>query len=148
MQQHHGDVLDEPLLLYLDEAQRAFATYQGLRSFAVGSVVADDGTPLRVLEAGNPNRPTVLLVNALGVSSLFLTEIAKRLTRNFHVLTWESRGLPDYSSLKDGGDLSVERHCLDAVQLLEQKSRRADAVVSFCSGANIAVYAVAKHLMN
>jgi pimeloyl-ACP methyl ester carboxylesterase len=142
-----NQAVNEPRLPYLEEPQRAFALYGGRTVFTEESVESSDGTPLTVLEAGDPQRPTVLLVNALGVSCLFLTEIAKRLADDYHVLTWESRGLPNELPMKGEGDLSVGRHCADGAHVLARKGRKADAMVAYCSGANVAVYAIAKQII-
>ena len=130
-------------LPYLEAPERAFAMVREPGVFSEDTLIAGDGTPLTVLEAGDPEKPTVLLINALGVSCLFLARLAKALARDHHVLTWESRGLPDYSAMAEDGDLSVERHCSDATEVLAYKGREADAVVAYCSGANVAVHAIA-----
>lgn len=134
----------EPRLAYLEAEHRAFAVCRGAEVFREDTIEASDGMPLTVLQAGDPRRPAVLLINALGVSCLFLAEIARRLAPDYHVLTWESRGLPNEVPLADRADLSVERHCLDAAEVLTAKGAEAGAVVAYCSGANVAVYALAK----
>jgi pimeloyl-ACP methyl ester carboxylesterase len=145
--QQEDTTSNAPLLAYLEARERAFAVYEGRTVYAAHSMVASDGVPLTVFEAGDPEQPTVLLVNALGVSCLFLTEIARCLAQSHHVLSWESRGLPDEPSWRSDADLSIARHSMDAAEILAHKSCRPDAVVSYCSGANIAVYALAKQII-
>lgn len=128
-------------LPYLEPPEREFAMFREVGVFREDTIVADDGVPLTVLEAGDPGRPTVLLVNALGVSCLFLARLARVLAREHHVLAWETRGLPDFAA-SAGGDLSVERHCADAASILARKAGDLRAVVAYCSGANIAVHAL------
>ena len=89
----------EPRLPYLGEQERAFEIYQSRAAFRAASLLASDGVPLTILVAGDPRRPTVLLVNALGVSCLFVANLAMRLAEEYHVVSWESRGLPDQRSL-------------------------------------------------
>jgi pimeloyl-ACP methyl ester carboxylesterase len=141
-----SQVSTEPRLPYLGARERVFAVYRSLEVFSQESIASSDGTPFTVLTAGDPQRPTVLLVNALGVSCLFLTQIARRLAREYHVITWESRGLPN-DLPNAGGDLSLERHCRDAAHILARKGLRADAIVAYCSGANVAVYGMAKQII-
>jgi len=131
-----------PRLPYLDGADRDLALVRDRAAFRERSVVADDGTPLAVFEAGDPDRPTVLLVNALGASCLFLAPLAAALAAERHVLAWESRGLPDVTTLPDDADLSVPRHAADAAAVLAGTGRSAAGIVAFCSGTNVALEAI------
>jgi len=135
-------------LPYLEAGERDFAVFRELEIFREDSVAAGDGTTLAVFEAGDAAKPTVLLINALGVSCLFLARLAAALTRDHHVLTWESRGLPDHAATADGVDLSVERHSRDAADILERKGRRADAVVAYCAGTNTAVHGIVNGVLD
>jgi pimeloyl-ACP methyl ester carboxylesterase len=142
-----GDGTTDALRLpYLEPPERAFSMVREAGVFREDTVVADDGVPLTVLEAGDPARPAVLLVNALGVSCLFLSRLAQVLARDWHVLTWETRGLPDFSA-SDGRDLSVGRHAADAASVLARKAGGVRAVVAYCSGANIAVHALVERIV-
>lgn len=137
-----GDGTTDALRLpYLEPPEREFSMIREAGIFREGTILADDGVPLTVLEAGDPARPAVLLVNALGVSCLFLARLAQALARDWHVLTWETRGLPDFPA-SDGRDLSVERHAADAALVLARKAGGVRAVVAYCSGANVAVHAL------
>lgn len=140
-------VSTEPRLSYLDAEQRAFRICQSARVFSEESFDADDGLTLTVLQAGVPGRPVVLLVNALGVSCLFVAELARRLAASHHVITWESRGLPNEVALKSGADLSMERHARDAIAILAEKGVQPRAIVAYCAGSNVAVYALARRMM-
>lgn len=139
----NSEVSSGPRLSYLEAPERAFSMCRDMDVFVEDEFVASDGVRLNVLEAGDPSRPTVLLINALGVSCLFLARLARVLARDHHVLSWESRGLPDYASVEGEVDLSVERHAGDAAEILAWKGREAAAIVAYCAGANIAVHALA-----
>ncbi|MFL6624811.1 MAG: alpha/beta fold hydrolase [Sulfurifustis sp.] len=141
-------VSTEPRLSYLDDEQRGFRICASAKVFTEASIEADDGMPLSVLQAGVPGRPVVLLVNALGVSCLFLAEIARRLATTYHVITWESRGLPNELPLPEHADLSVERHARDAAAILACERVQPKAVVAYCAGANVAAYALTRRMMN
>ena len=159
-------------LPYLDARQRAFDALRPLDALAAHTVTASDGVPLAAFEAGVPDAPTVLVVNALGVSAAFVAPLAARLAERHRVILWESRGLPDGGG--DAADLSLARHAQDAADVLAalggadgrangranghanghadgRADGRADghvaAIVAYCSGANIAAYALDARLL-
>ena len=103
-------------LPYLDARQRAFDALRPLDALAAHTVTASDGVPLAAFEAGVPDAPTVLVVNALGVSAAFVAPLAARLAERHRVILWESRGLPDGGG--DAADLSLARHAQDAADVL------------------------------
>lgn len=132
-----------PSFPYLDSQERAFSMYPEGRVFRQSKVFASDGACLTVFEAGTRSNPTVLLINALGMSGLFLAPLAKRLSGRFHIVTWESRGLPDYAAAIGELDLSIPRHASDAAQILSNIGTSPEAVIAYCSGSNVAVQALA-----
>ncbi|VFR17671.1 Probable multi-domain beta keto-acyl synthase-possibly involved in fatty acid or polyketide biosynthesis [plant metagenome] len=134
-------------LPYLSEADQAMPVLAALEGLRPGTLLADDGVPLAWFEAGTPGRPVVLLVNALGVSVVLLAALAQALARDYHVLLWESRGLPDLHACDPARDLSVARQARDAAQVLDTAGGRAHAVVAYCSGANTAVHGLAHGLL-
>ncbi|RQR53798.1 alpha/beta fold hydrolase [Burkholderia sp. Bp9126] len=135
-------------LPYLDARQRAFDALRPLDALAAHTVTASDGVPLAAFEAGDPDAPTVLVVNALGVSAAFVAPLAARLAERHHVILWESRGLPDGGG--DAADLSLARHAQDAADVLAAlggADASVAAIVAYCSGANIAAYALDERLL-
>ncbi|KWH32704.1 alpha/beta fold hydrolase [Burkholderia stagnalis] len=143
-------------LPYLDARQRAFDALRPLDALAAHTVTASDGVPLAAFEAGDPDAPTVLVVNALGVSAAFVAPLAARLAERHRVILWESRGLPDGGG--EAADLSLARHAQDAADVLAalggangHANGRANghvaAIVAYCSGANIAAYALDERLL-
>jgi pimeloyl-ACP methyl ester carboxylesterase len=139
---------EPPRLDYLDASHCTFSLYDDRTVFTAEQIVCRDASPLTVLETGSSEQPTVLLVNALGMSCLFLAPIARRLGERYHVLTWESRGLPDERTTPEETDLTIPRHAEDAADVLAHKGRCAFAVVAFCSGSNVAIYALTRNLVN
>jgi len=137
-----------PRFAYLDGESRAFALCAQARTLWREGGVRADGAWLTTYEAGEPGRPTVVLVNPLGISCLITTALARRLCEEHHVLTWETRGLPDYrpEAGAGGGDWHPERHCRDLAAILQARGVGADWLVSYCSGANIAIYGLAHGL--
>lgn len=138
-----------PRLSYLDDQHRTFAIYKEAAVFKEDIILSANGTPLAVYEAGTLTNPVVVLINPLGMSCLFMTRLANRLAENFRVITWESRGLPDYADAKSDGsdDWSLESHCNDLLAILQKKNCEADAIVTFCSGANIAVHGLSSGML-
>ncbi|KVN19684.1 alpha/beta hydrolase [Burkholderia stagnalis] len=139
-------------LPYLDARQRAFDALRPLDALAAHTVTASDGVPLAAFEAGDPDAPTVLVVNALGVSAAFVAPLAARLAERHRVILWESRGLPDGGG--EAADLSLARHAQDAADVLAalggangHANGRVAAIVAYCSGANIAAYALDERLL-
>ena len=136
-------------LPYLDDIQRGYAVCQEGEIFANQTVLARDGVPLSVFSAGEPDLPVILLVNALGVSCLFLTRLARVLGTKYRVLTWEARGLPDERTLPFDADASLARHAADLADILAwSRPVRLVAVVTFCSGVNVALYAMAMGVLD
>jgi pimeloyl-ACP methyl ester carboxylesterase len=136
-----------PQLPYLDEAHRSFVVCRSASIFSELTIESDDGTPLSVFRAGHTQLPVILLVNALGISCLFLAQMAQRLATNYHVITWESRGLPDERHTARDADLSIERHCRDAATILAHQGIGCDGIVAYCSGSNAAVYGLTKGIL-
>ncbi|KVN38576.1 alpha/beta hydrolase [Burkholderia pyrrocinia] len=142
------EVRPRAALPYLDARQRAFDALRPLDALAAHTVIARDGVPLAAFEAGDRDAPTVLVVNALGVSAAFVAPLAARLAERHHVILWESRGLPDGGG--DAADLSLARHAQDAADVLAAlggANARVAAIVAYCSGANTAVYALDERVL-
>lgn len=133
-----------PRLDYLAPQQRAFDIARKAAFLREETIVSWDGTPLRVYEAGARDAPAVVLFNPLGISTLFVTNLAERLAARFRVITWESRGLPTYTEPQPSDDWSLESHCRDLQAILQRKECEAEAMVTFCSGANVAVYGLSR----
>ncbi|MXN79772.1 alpha/beta fold hydrolase [Burkholderia sp. 4701] len=135
-------------LPYLDARQRAFDALRPLDALAAHTVTASDGVPLAAFEAGDRDAPTVLVVNALGVTAAFVAPLAARLAERHHVILWESRGLPDGGG--EAADLSLARHAQDAADVLAAlggADASVAAIVAYCSGANVAAYALDERLL-
>jgi pimeloyl-ACP methyl ester carboxylesterase len=134
---------------YLDDQQRAFTIHADAAFLREEIISSSNGAPLTVYEAGAAHSPVVVLINPLGMSCLFMTRLALRLAEHFRVISWESRGLPDYAAVQPDGkeDWSLESHCQDLLAILRHKQCEMEAIVSFCSGANIAVHGLSNGLL-
>ncbi len=112
-------------------------------------MTADDGRDLDVFEAGSRENPTILAVNAVGMTSLFLSEIAKKLSSRFHVISWETRGLPDASETEPHENLSLERFAKDAASVLKMADQlNPYGIVTYCSGVNVALYGLTHNILS
>lgn len=134
---------------YLDETGRTSSVCRAADVFSYRQVVAPDGFALDVYSAGDPAAPLALLVNPLGISCLFMGPLARRLASEFHVVTWEHRGLPDTASID--GAWPLQTHCDDMAAVLDGVAAargakagkpRCQAMVSYCSGAHLAILAL------
>ncbi|XYI03767.1 alpha/beta fold hydrolase [Sorangium sp. So ce1128] len=141
---------ERPGFSYLSERERGFDVYRRASILADQTVTSRDGRTLTVFSAGEPEASTVLLVNPLGVSCLFLVGLIEALSRHHHVVTWETRGLPDYypDDVAAPGEWEPETHARDLGEVLAAAGRgHADSVISYCSGSYLALYATATGLI-
>lgn len=132
---------------YLSEQERRFSMMQEGAALSSTRLRTDDGVTLHALSCGRPDQPVVLLANAVGVSGLFIARLAKALAAHYHVVSWESRGLPDMSTTPLSASVSLERQCLDALAILHYFNSTPSAIVSYCSGSSMAAYALSTKLM-
>jgi 3-oxoadipate enol-lactonase len=134
-------------LPYLTSEQRQFSVCQHVTRFSVRVLPADDGVPLRLYEAGDESRPCVVLVNPIGISCVFLLPLGALLADEFHVVTWESRGLPDYVSESGApANYALARQCRDLACILDERAASCAGIVAYCSGASLAVYGLSRRI--
>lgn len=138
-----------PRFPYLEIQHKSFALYREAAIFTEDIIVSNMGKSLSVYEAGDKRNPTVVLVNPLGISCLFMTALARTLADQYHLITWESRGLPDYAAATTDSakEWELETHCNDLALILDKKQCQAQAIITYCSGANIAVYGLAQEMV-
>lgn len=139
-----------PDFTYLSDEHSAFSLCEEAAVFRKRGLLSEDGVKLSVYEAGDEGKPTVVLINPLGISCLLMARMARRLANDYHVITWESRGLPDYASIEENAqtDWSVARHCQDLAGILKNRGRQANAVVAYCSRANVAIYGLKNKIID
>jgi pimeloyl-ACP methyl ester carboxylesterase len=136
-------------LRYLDDKPRPLELYRQWTEFTPLSVVADDGVTLSAATAGSPRRSTIIVVSPLGASSLLVGKLMATLAQDYHVVTWESRGLPDVTAceVRDQSDLLPERHGDDLLAVVRATGARVEGVAAFCSGSYLAIHAMASGLI-
>jgi len=118
------------------------------RDFKHSQVAARDGTLLDVYEYGLQHGPPVIVVNAIGVPLVLASRLMRRLGERNRVVSWEQRGcrteLKDFlTKPHDFGSFVA-----DLVRVVEATGG-ADgcSLVAICSGAGLAIRAVAEKLV-
>ncbi|WP_415949104.1 alpha/beta fold hydrolase [Streptomyces sp. KLOTTS4A1] len=103
--------------------------------------VSFDGARLPVYEAGEPGRPAVVLASACGMPAELCEPWIELLSRDHHVVTWESRGLfggaEDFDSL--GQDTAAQ--AADVFAVMDHCGIESAHVMGFCGGSVIALAA-------
>jgi pimeloyl-ACP methyl ester carboxylesterase len=109
----------------------------GVSPFRKSVVTSVDGLPLDVFEGGDAGKPPVVLVNAYAMPVAFWAPLARELARDHHVLTWESRGVPNLDHAFDERRCGVADHSADLGAILEARNLARVKVVAWCSGGQV-----------
>lgn len=135
-------------LPYLTSEQRRFSVCEHVSRFSVRVLFTDDAVPLWLYEAGDESRPCVILINPLGISCVFLLPLGALLADQFHVITWESRGLPNYIPREHGPQVnySLARQSRDLAWILRERTSCCAGLVAYCSGASLAAYGLGRRI--
>jgi pimeloyl-ACP methyl ester carboxylesterase len=135
---------------YLSPAQRElFSTHRQAASLRRLRVQSGDGHQLAVFTVGAAHLPPVVLLNPLGVSCLFFMNLVAELQARYRIVTWETRGLPEYDHEPAAeGHWSPECHARDLVAVLEAcQARHPAAIISYCSGSYLGLFALARSIV-
>jgi pimeloyl-ACP methyl ester carboxylesterase len=135
---------------YLSERERCFDVVRRASILVDHTVRSKDGRRLAVFTAGDPDAPTVLMINPLGASCLFLVKLIAALTRCRRIVTWETPGLPDSFPEDPAGGLAwdPQSHAQDLAAVLAATAPgRIDSVIAYCSGSYLALHAIALGLV-
>ncbi|MDX9999813.1 MAG: alpha/beta hydrolase [Polyangia bacterium] len=81
--------------------------------------------------------PSVLLANGIGVTRPGLDFLAGHLASSFQVICWDYRGAGESRLDSTRTDLSIERHALDAREILEDLGVRRAAVLGWSMGVPV-----------
>ncbi|MBM4371713.1 MAG: alpha/beta hydrolase [Deltaproteobacteria bacterium] len=98
-------------------------------------VRARDGQVLAAQVAGEG--PAVLLANGIGVRAPGFARFVERLRRRHRLILWDYRGIGGSRVPGDRGDLSMGRHALDALDLLDALGEDRAAVVGWSMGVPV-----------
>lgn len=114
-------------------------------AFSMAVMESFDGTPIRVFSAGDPSRPAVLLVNAIGMPAEFWSGFSRQLAKNWFVLTWETRGCPNVDLPCDLERHAFFDHVRDLLSVLDHFGVEAATLIGWCSGAQVALRTAAAY---
>lgn len=110
-------------------------------------VVTPDGARLRTYSTGRPGAPAVVLASACGMPAQLCEHWMRALGRDFHVITWETRGLfgdlgppAAFDALAHG----VDAQARDLIAVLDHHGVRDAHVMGLCGGAVIALRAAGR----
>jgi pimeloyl-ACP methyl ester carboxylesterase len=120
------------------------ATYQ---DFERKEVVVRDGSSLVTYEFGPEDGRTVVIVNPVGVPVVIASRLARRLGERYRVICWEQRG---YGMARN--DFLARPHdyaayVADLLDVAAASTGVPAAVVGICSGAALAITAVARNMI-
>ena len=99
---------------------------------------ADDGETLCAYDTGSTDGPTIVCVNAFGMSSTLFEPLVEKLGERYRVVTWQSRSVPVVSEMKDEM-VSVERQVEDLNCLIRSMQLYSCHLLGWCIGAQVAL---------
>ncbi|WP_323773907.1 alpha/beta fold hydrolase [Alcanivorax sp.] len=101
--------------------------------------IENNGQMLNVYTAGATSKEAVILINANGMPAEFMAPLAKKMSKNRFVVTWESRLLPSSGSdiCEVVGDIGA--HLADMEAVMDRLKIDTADVVGWCSGAGVAL---------
>jgi pimeloyl-ACP methyl ester carboxylesterase len=111
-------------------------------TFRASTLIASDGHPLTIYEAGDIDRDAVVIVSPVASPFLVMARIAESLARRFRVISWEVRGSTFLDEDCDSCCLSLERHAQDLQEILASRQVGRVHYVTWCGGAWIAYWAL------
>jgi pimeloyl-ACP methyl ester carboxylesterase len=120
------------------------ATYEDFERI---EIPARDGSTLVTYEYGSKDAQTVVIVNPVGVPIVIASRLARRLGQRYRVVCWEQRGFatpPDDFQAKPH-DYST--YVTDVLDVCGRATGPLAALIGICSGAALAVTAVARNMI-
>lgn len=117
------------------------------RFCSISRAVAPDGVPVRTYSAGDPRRATVVIAAACGMPAKLAEPWMRRLAGEYHVVTWETRGLfgDEAAAVRaDGLAHDARAQAADLFAVLDRWGARRAHVMGMCGGAVIALTAAAQ----
>ncbi len=100
-------------------------------------VASDDGLPLSVFEAGEPKSEALVLANAYGIPVNIWEPIARALQRDFRLVTWESRHVPNLDHAFEPSRCGVANHTGDLRAVMDACGVERARLIGWCSGAQV-----------
>lgn len=113
-------------------------------TFTRTQVTAADGIELCVSTFGDESKPALVLANAYGMPSDFMFPLAKRLSDQYRVITWDSRWVPAITHEFDIEKCHSLTHARDLISILDHFEIASAPVVGWSSGAQVSLRAMAE----
>jgi pimeloyl-ACP methyl ester carboxylesterase len=102
-----------------------------------GRVSTDDGAMLDYQQSGDPAAPTVVFANGIGVDHPGARLQRQALDADYHVVTWDYRGVAGSTVPSVEGDVSMGRHARDLVCVLDHAGVKRAAVIGWSMGVQV-----------
>lgn len=131
----------------MTHAEQAAAIADTYSDFERSQVLATDGTALDVYECGIPHGSPVVVVNPVGVPVVLPSRLMRRLGEHHRVICWEQRGCRETSPEYLAKPTEYSSFVSDLVRIVEVKGGTGCALIGICSGASLAIAAVANDLV-
>jgi 3-oxoadipate enol-lactonase len=131
----------------LTRAEKEVAIAEAYRDFDRSQVIAGDGTALDVYECGIPQGSPVVIVNPIGVPVVLPSRLMRRLGERHRVICWEQRGCRQTFAEHCAKSTDYQSFVSDLVRIVEIKGNARCALIGICSGASLAIAAVANDLV-
>jgi nucleoside-diphosphate-sugar epimerase/pimeloyl-ACP methyl ester carboxylesterase len=133
------EISESEMVAYIIEGVKAAAKQSVDDVFRRSHVETSDGVRLSVYEVGDASNTCVLICNAFGMPVEFVRPMAEELSREYRVVTWDTRLLPGSSNDPVGIDVSLTRHVQDACEIMKRLKIDKAMVVGWCAGARVAL---------
>jgi len=113
------------------------------RRFFRAKVKSFDGTVLRTYAAGVPSRQAVLLILPCGMPAKLCEQWVRLLSKDYYVVTWESRLLFEEPVDSDSFAFTVNDQVSDLLAVMDHFGVTSAHLMGLCGGAVLAVSATA-----
>ncbi|MCX4030253.1 alpha/beta hydrolase [Endozoicomonas sp. SM1973] len=101
---------------------------------------APDGYEFNLYKVGNPSAEKLVILPPYGMSYLLLSRLVKVLSGKYYVLSWESRGCPDYEASVSDDRFDLVSQSEDFVNILKQEGFDSFHYVGWCQAAQLLVH--------
>jgi pimeloyl-ACP methyl ester carboxylesterase len=101
--------------------------------------VSFDGTRLTSHAAGDPEAPALLLCGGLGGGVGIWRPLFERLARDYHIVSWDYRGLYASEPAADARAYSLPVHARDLLELLKQEGIESPVLAGWSMGVQVAL---------
>lgn len=132
--------IDNCMRLFVDELK---AEEDGC-IFEHHQVSSWDGEPLCVHTLGDSQNTPIVIVNAYGMPLDFVTPLARRLSEQHFVITWDTRWVPGLTHDFDLDKCDSLTHAKDLVQILEHFDLTHTALIGWSSGVQVSLRTMAE----